>query len=345
MRGLTYRFDPELVPFAEMLPALTLEDIGAARAGLAGMAGAAPPVDESGVEHADRHVPRSDVEGGPVPVRVYRPRGSVGDTAAAVDARRPAVLYIHGGGFVLGSVELEHAGAVRLAENIGAVVVSVEYRLAPEHPYPAGIDDCFLALQWLHAEADALGVDRDRVAVAGSSAGGGLAAGVALMARDRGGPPLCFQYLGIPELDDRLATPSMRAFIDTPVWSRPNAVLSWRYYLGPALAGSGPEERCGDVPIYAAPARATDLSGLPPAYVSTMEYDPLRDEGIDYAVRLMQAGVSTELHCFPGTWHGSTMIVTAQVSLRSGREMYAVLGKALGAPAPEPTPAPEPAAA
>jgi len=176
-------------------------------------------------------------------------------------------------------------------------------------------------------------VDASRVAIAGSSAGGGLSAGVALMARDRGGPPICFQFLGIPELDDRLDTPSMKAFTDTPVWNRPNAVLSWRYYLG-ALAGSD------DIPIYAAPARATDLSGLPPTYISTNEYDPLRDEGIDYAVRLMQAGVNTELHCFPGTWHGSSMIVTAQVSQRAGRETLAVLAKALHPAPPAETGAP-----
>ena len=139
------------------------------------------------------------------------------------------------------------------------------------------------------------------MAVLGASAGGGLAAATALLARDLGGPPLCFQMLHIPELDDRLETPSMRAFVDSPLWNRPLAVKSWQAYLGD-LSGSA------DVPAYAAPARATDLSGLPPAYISTAENDPLRDEGIIYALRLLQAGVSVELHQFPGTFHGSALV-------------------------------------
>jgi acetyl esterase len=154
------------------------------------------------------------------------------------------------------------------------VVVSVEYRLAPEDPFPAGLEDCYAALVWLHESAAELGVDGDRIAVVGRSAGGGLAAALALVTRDRHGPALCFQCLAIPELDDRLDTPSMQAFVDTPLWNRPLAEASWRHYLG--------DDR-SDVSPYAAPARATDLSGLPPAYVSTMEFDPLRDEGIAYA--------------------------------------------------------------
>ena len=152
-------------------------------------------------------------------------------------------------------------------------------------------------------------------------AGGGLSAGLALLARDSGGPALCFQFLGIPELDDRLETASMRAFIDTPMWSRPQAVLSWQRYLGT-------DDR-SDVSIYAAPSRATDLSGLPPAYISAMEFDPLRDEGILYALRMLQAGVSVELHSFPGTWHGSTAITAAAVSRRQLDEMVVVLRRAL----------------
>jgi len=324
---MAYGFDPELAPFLQYLPGMTLEDIDAARAAMGRLIAMAPEVDASGVEMDERSVP-GPAGSGPVRVRVYRP------TATAPEGSWPAVLYIHGGGFVMGSVEAEHGGCVRICADVGAVVVSVDYRLAPEHPYPAGAEDCYSVLSWLHSEAGALSLDTSRVAVAGSSAGGGLAAAVALMARDRGGPALCFQYLGIPELDDRLSSPSMTAFTDTPVWNRPNAEWSWQYYLGP-LAGSGPQHR-GEVPIYAAPARAADLSGLPPAYVSTMEYDPLRDEGIDYATRLMRAGVSTELHCFPGTWHGSSMIVTAGVSRRSARETAEVLAKAL-----KPVPVPE----
>jgi acetyl esterase/lipase len=252
-----------------------------------------------------------------VPVRVYRPQGG------AAGALVPGVVMIHGGGFVIGSVEVEHAGAAQMAISTGAVVVSVDYRLAPEHPYPAALHDCYAALTHLHREADALGVDRGRVALAGTSAGGGLAAATALLARDRGGPAVCFQLLHIPELDDRLQTGSMQAFVDSPLWNRPLAVQSWQAYLGP-LYGSA------DVPAYAAPARAADLSGLPPAYVSTAENDPLRDEGITYAQRMLQAGVSVELHQFPGTFHGSAVVTTAAVSRRAQRESTVVLRQALG---------------
>ena len=231
------------------------------------------------------------------------------------------MLYLHGGGFCLGSVEAEHLGALAAAAAADAVVVSVEYRLAPEHPFPAGLEDCYAALRWMASEPAALGIDPDRIAVMGSSAGGGLSAGLALLARDRGGPKLCFQLLSIPELDDRLETPSMRRFVDTPLWNRPNAELSWRYYLG------GNE---GEVSPYAAPARATDLSGLPPAYVSTMEFDPLRDEGIVYAMRLLEHGVTVELHQYPGTFHGSHIIQSARVSQRTFAEMMDALRRGLG---------------
>ena len=239
------------------------------------------------------------------------------------DALLPAILHIHGGGFVVGNLDTELASVVRMAREGPAVVVSVDYRLAPEHRFPAALDDCFAALEWLHSEARDLGVDRERVALYGGSAGAGLAAAVALLARDRGGPPLCFQFLSQPELDDRLETPSMQAFVDTPIWNRPSAANSWLHYLGPDP---------GDVSPYAAPARATDLTGLPPAYVSTMEFDPMRDEGILYALRLLEAGVPVELHQFAGTFHGSSMVTTADSSKRQAAETLHVLRRALHGP-------------
>ena len=310
-------YDPELIAVVDLMPVLDLDDPVQARASfeaiIADLSRDVPGAEELDIE--DRTVPgfEGDLDVG---VRVYRPRVAAGTLA-------PAVLTIHGGGFIIGSVEAEHAGSALMALGAGAVVVSVEYRLAPEHPYPAALHDCYAALTWLHAEAGALGVDPSRVAVAGASAGGGLAAATALFARDRGGPALCFQMLQIPELDDRLDTPSMRAFTDTPLWSRPLAVKSWAAYLG-QLAGSP------DVPAHAAPARAEDLSGLPPAYVSTAENDPLRDEGITYALRMLQAGVSVELHQFPGTFHGSALVTTAAVSRRAQEETGVVLRRALG---------------
>ncbi|HEY1466928.1 MAG TPA: alpha/beta hydrolase [Acidimicrobiales bacterium] len=308
---MTYRFDPDLAAVIPAIPAVTISDLAAARAGLdelSAQAGAA--VDTSGVDIEDRLVPASG--GHAIPVRVYAPIEREGPL--------PGVLYIHGGGFALGSVDTEHAGAVLVARSVGAVVVSVDYRLAPEHPFPAGLDDCYDTLTWMRDAADQLGVDLARLAVFGNSAGGGLAAAVALLSRDRGGPALCFQYLGIPELDDRLETVSMQTFVDTPMWNRPNAVLSWQYYLG---------DGGGEVSPYAAPARATDLSGLPPTYISTMEFDPLRDEGLLYGLRLLQAGVTVELHQYPGTFHGSALVFTAATSVRQSAETMDVLRRAL----------------
>jgi acetyl esterase len=311
--------DPELAAIVDLLPKIDLVDPVAARQAfqemLAGITFEIPGIETLEIE--DRMVPGH--EGDPdVRVRVYRPQGLVTATT-----RVPGVVMIHGGGFVIGSVEVEHAGAAAIAISTGAVVVSVEYRLAPEHPYPAALHDCYAALRHLHDEADALGVDPDRVALAGTSAGGGLAAATALFARDLGGPAVCFQLLHIPELDDRLQTGSMQAFVDSPMWNRPLAEQSWRAYLGPLYGAA-------DVPAYAAPARAADLSGLPPAYISTAENDPLRDEGITYAQRLLQAGVSVELHQFPGTFHGSMVVTTAAVSKRAQRESTFVLRQALG---------------
>lgn len=298
--------DPELAPILAVLPDLTraMDDVPAARAMLETMIPRGPMPGEDALDITDE-------QAGDVPLRIYRPRDARGPL--------PGVLYLHGGGYCLGSVDAEHGGAVQLASALGVVVVSVEYRLAPEHPYPAGLEDCYTGLEFL---AGLAGVDAARLAVHGQSAGGGLAAAVALLARDRGGPALVFQSLGIPAVDDRLDTPSMRTFVGTPMWSRPQAIRSWEYYLGGRPADG-----------YAAPARATDLSGLPPAYVTTMELDPLRDEGIAYAARMLAAGVSVELHSFPGTFHGSAVVPTAAVSKRMTAELFGALRRGLRLPA------------
>jgi acetyl esterase/lipase len=311
------RYDPELEAILPTLPTVgdysSLEKIRALRANRAALF--APPPERSDVRKEDRRVPGP--RGAPeVPVRIYRP-------LAAASAPRACVLEIHGGGFMMGNVEMMDPWCQRVAAELDAVVVSVEYRLAPEDPFPAGLEDCYAALVWTAGNAAELGIDPARIAVAGQSAGGGIAAATALVARDRGGPALCFQMLEIPELDDRLDTPSMQAFQDTPLWNRPNAVWSWKHYLGP--------NHRGEPSAYAAPARATDLAGLPPTYVSTMEFDPLRDEGILYALRLLQAGVPVELHSYPGTFHGSGLVATAGVSQRAAREVIDALRRALSA--------------
>ncbi len=309
-------YDPAFEKLLPLLPTVsdfsTAEKIQEMRSGRFA-ALFAPPPDRTDVVKEDRRVPGP--AGAPeVPIRIYRPR-------APATAPRGGVFEIHGGGFISGSIEMMDPWCQRVAAELDAVVVSVEYRLAPEHPFPAGVEDCYAALCWTARNAGALGIDPARLAIAGQSAGGGLAAGTALLARDRGFPALCFQLLEIPELDDRLDTPSMLAFQDTPLWNRPNAVWSWRHYLGPG--------HVGEPSPYAAPARAKDLAGLPPAYVSTMEFDPLRDEGIAYALRLLQAGVSVELHSYPGTFHGSGLLPSAPVSQRGLQEAVDALRRAL----------------
>jgi acetyl esterase len=316
---MSYNIDPELRPMLEFLPSLGFDNPEQARAGITEMSAMmADSIDESGVCIEDRTISGGD-DATNIAIRIYRPEELKDKTAG--------LLYIHGGGFVVGDLDTEHAGPIGVCRALGIVVVSTDYRKAPENPYPAGLEDCFAALEWLHRHADELLVDRSRIGIRGGSAGGGLSAGLALLARDRGGPEICFQYLGIPELDDRLQTVSMTEFTDTPLWNRPNAVLSWQYYLGENYVAGG-----DDVPYTAAPARASveQLRGLPPAYVSTMEFDPLRDEGIEYALKLLQAGVNVELHSFPGTFHGSELVVDAAVSKRGESEGLEALRRGLG---------------
>ncbi|MET8848970.1 alpha/beta hydrolase [Amycolatopsis sp. NPDC004625] len=319
---MTYAIDPELLPWLDMLPAVTLTDhesLLAARSSMAQLAEVLPAYEPAHpVDVRDTAVPGPS-DAPDVPVRVYTPGNR---TAPA-----PGLLYVHGGGFVMGDLDTFDAHLLRLVDELGIVIVSVDYRLAPEHPFPAPVEDCYAALNWVAAKAGELGIDPDRLGVAGESAGGGLAAAVALLARDRGGPALCFQYLGIPELDDRLDTPSMRAYTDTPIWNRPNAVYSWTAYLGAEPGSDG-------VSPYAAPSRATDLAGLPPAFVTTCQFDPLRDEGIDYARRLAHAGVQAELRHYPGTFHGSGLVETAAVSRRMFADELDALRRGLHITAP-----------
>lgn len=312
---MPYAYDPDLLPWMARVPRLSIADIEQTRRDEKDMfAGTPEYTPPAPVETRDLTIP-GPANAPAVPLRIYAPANRTGVL--------PGLVYLHPGGFVLGSIDLSSDDATALAIEVGAVVVSVEYRLAPEHPFPAGLEDCYAALTWTAANAADLGIDPARLAVGGESAGGGLSAAVALLARDRGGPPLRFQFLGVPELDDRLDTPSMRAFTDTPIWHRSNAELSWDYYLGKGVRGTD------GVSPYAAPARAEDLSGLPPAYVTTCEFDPLRDEGLAYAQRLIQAGVPTELHHYPGTFHGSTMITEAPVTQRMIADRTTALNRAL----------------
>lgn len=305
--------DPELAAIVPMLPDLEGLDLAARRAALDDMVSAVAVVDperEARLVIEDRTVPGPPGEP-EVPVRVYTPRAGSGPF--------PVLLSFHGGAFMVGGIGMEHATCIDVADSLQAIAIAVDYRLAPEHPFPAGVEDCYAATVWA-ADRGELDIDRSRIVVTGASAGGALAAAVSLMARDRGGPPIAFQILNIPVLDDRMDTPSMTAFVDTPMFHRPAAQTMWDNYLG--------ADR-GAAPAYAAPARAEDLANLPPAYIQVAELDPLRDEGIHYALRLLAAGNSVELHAYPGTFHGSQLVTSAAVSQRASREQRDVLKRAL----------------
>jgi acetyl esterase/lipase len=218
------------------------------------------------------------------------------------------IYHTHGGGMVLGD---RHIGVVEMldwAAEFNLVVVSVEYRLAPETPHPGPIDDCYAGLLWTAAHAGELGFDPARMIVAGGSAGGGLAAALALRARDQDGPPLLGQMLIYPMLDDRNDTPSSHQMAGLGVWDHGANEFGWTALLGPARGGPG-------VSPYAAPARATDLSGLPPAFIDVGSAETFRDEDVDYATRIWQAGGRAELHVWPGGFHGfDSLAPTAQLS-------------------------------
>lgn len=295
--------DPELEAFVGLLPRFDLTDPATHRKTYTDLTSARPQPDTTGLEVEDRTVP-ADPE---VPVRIYRPHQAQG-----------AVVWLHGGAWVVGDLDTERHWAVPIAKLSGAVVISVDYRLAPEHRFPAALDDVYAVLAWAHEHAAELGVAPDRIAVGGHSAGANLAAAVALRARDRQGPPIRFQVLNEAFLDDRQQTWSARNFTDTPWNTRAVRAAALEHYLG-----SQPATPC------AAPARADDLSNLPPAYIATAEFDPNRDEGIDYALRLLQAGVPVELHQWPGTFHGSLAIQSAEVSQRQLAELCAALRRAL----------------
>jgi acetyl esterase/lipase len=283
--------DPESRPPLDMLlEALpggfnAIPDIVARREVAAQLLAAMEVPPNPNVTHEDLMVPGP--EGVPeIMVRVYRPLNASGPL--------PGVYFIHGGGMILGNVEGESPVAEQVCEQVGAVVVSVEYRLAPEHPHPAPAEDCYAGLAWMARNAAELGFDPARLAVYGGSAGGGLTIAVVLLARDRGFPAVKFQMPIYPMIDDTNETPSSREITDIGIWDRAGNIEAWQWYLG----GGKPDQ-------YAAPARAEDLSGLPPAFIDVGTMDLFRDEDITFAMRLMQAGVPTELHVNPGAYHAS----------------------------------------
>jgi acetyl esterase/lipase len=313
--GFPGRLDPEIEAVLDAIPRLDLTDVPQAREERERLAAAARSRwrPSGRVCTEDRWVP--GWAGGPdVRVRVHRP---VGEATGAV------LLWVHGGGHVLGSAEQDDPLLDAVGARTGAVALAVDWRRAPEHPYPAAMHDSYAVLA---AVADGLlggDLDPGRVVVGGASSGGGVAAGLALLARDRAEHALAGQVLVYPMLDDREVTASSRAITDPRVWNHESNRIGWSAYLG---------GRTGDdVPVYAAPARAEDLAGLPPTWIATAELDLFRDEDIDYARRLLRAAVPTELHVYPGGVHGFDLFAPeAALTRRFCRERDAALDRFLG---------------
>lgn len=315
----TQSYDPELMAALQVLPIEALinwSDLPAGREFGKKMfeALAASVPSSPHVVKQDRTVPGP--QGAPeVPIRIYRPAESTGTL--------PGLFWIHGGGYVLGGIELDDLAMQHIVEAVGCVAVSVEYRLAPEHPFPAPVEDCYAALAWMAEHATELGVDPTRIAVGGASAGGGLAAGLVLLARDRGKVAVAFQLLIYPMIDDRDATPSIEAFADAPVWNRKDNRNGWRAYIGDAVGGA-------DVSPYAAAARATNLSNLPPTYIAVGSREVFLDEDVAYALRLAQAGNFVELHVYPRAFHGwDAFAPTAAITQRFVADRDQALKRAL----------------
>ncbi len=245
------------------------------------------------IDWQDRVIPGPD--GAPdVEITIFRPRGSEGETL-------PGFVNIHGGGMIVGHRSWETARVVDIVDEHRVVAVNVEYRLAPEDPYPAGVEDCYAAFLWTHANARELGIDPERIVVGGGSAGGGLTAAVALLARDRNGPVMAGQLLLCPMIDNTNTTVASRQYDGIGTWQREANLLAWSCVLGDELAFST------DAPAYAAPSRATDLAGLPPAYIEVGEAEAFRDEDTEYALRIWATGGQAELHVWGGGAHGFDM--------------------------------------
>ncbi len=311
-----YAVDSDLLPFLPIFDSFRydLEALPSTRARLLEMlAGATPPL-PAGVTKQKCFTPAS-ATGPAVRLLVYRPQQGGGGS--------PALLNIHGGGYVAGAPEMQEADNARMAAELGLVVVSPDYRLAPETRYPGPIEDCYAALAWMNAQASELGIDPTRIAISGESAGGGLAATLALLARDRNEYSIAFQRLIFPMLDDRVRQPdSASAEFGQHVWTREGNSFGWSCLLGDAQGGP-------DVPGYAAAARANDLAGLAPAFIACGALDFLLDENLEYARRLVHAGVRTELHLYPGAPHAFTLMAGAYSYQRFHSDSDAALRQAL----------------
>ena len=304
--------DPELHPLLELMPPFEFSDelLPQLRNNPAMASELGDPV-PLGITRETVRVPSGADEA--VRALLYKP--------SAEGASGAGYLHIHGGGYVLGAPEMSDRVNLGICARLGAVVLSVDYRLAPEHPIPAPLDDCYAGLAWLHEQAPALGVDQGRIGIGGESAGGGLAAALAIKARDAGDYAVCHQHLTYPMLDDRTGSPEQPGdpLVGEFIWRRSSNQYGWRSYLGSAPA-EAPQ----------VPARLKDCSGLPPTWMATAALDLFRDENLDYARRLMEAGVRTELISYPAACHGFQMLPGTALGARYAQDHLQALARGLG---------------
>lgn len=314
-------YDPIIESIAKALPCFDFSDPSKVRSMFQEMQqmlvdqGVERPTD-SRIEEVERLIPGP--KGAPdVPIRIYRPKDVTGPM--------PVFINFHGGGFMLGDLELDHPRSLVMAAKTNAIGIMVDYRLAPEHPFPAAVEDCYASLEWVASHAKALNIDVNKIVIGGGSAGGTLAAAVSLMARDRNGPNILLQMLLYPALDERGQTESMKKGTGLYICDNQSVREVWKHYLsgqcldehgssGHCLEGGDLEDALTQAPAYAAPARVKDMSNLPPVYMMTCEHDALRDEAIMYAMRLMNAGVPVELHHYAGTVHGFDFLTPSPLS-------------------------------
>jgi triacylglycerol lipase len=296
-----YLVDPELTAFLDLqsFPQLSQTNLAEVRASRVELARAAAVPEGLPVILEEILVP-GPADAPPVRVLIYRPSHAAGPW--------PALLHIHGGGYVYGLPEMNDGANRKLAAELGCAVFSVDYRLAPETPYPGALEDCYAVLKWLHGNAASLGIDTGRIGVKGESAGGGLAAALALLARDRGEHSLAFQHLIFPMIDDRTCTQTdLNPFVGEFIWTPERSTFGWAAWLGSAPGSAG-------IPAYAAPARAENLAGLPPAFIGVGTLDLFLEENMEYAKRLTRAGVPVEMHIYPGAYHGFQTVESARVT-------------------------------
>lgn len=317
---LSERLDPEIKgpikQILKMMPPNNFNDLPAARVAskttFAAMKAQMPVI--PGVVTEDHKIP-GPKGAAKVAVRVYRPGKKYGHV--------PTLLWIHGGGYMLGDIDQEDFTCKQFASAGMCNIVSVEYRLAPEHPFPAPLEDCYAALKWVSVHAAEMGFDAHRIGIGGASAGGGLAAGLALLARDRAEVKIMFQMLIYPMINDCNIQPASDILPDALFWTRQSNLTGWRCYLGCEPGGEG-------ISYHASAYRATDLSGLPPAYIATGDIDLFAQEDIEYARRLIEAGIPTELHVYPGGCHAFDMLVPGtDISKRFTADIHRALYRAM----------------